>query len=889
MCLSQSGLLNWLASRYCERTLGRAAKTLLILLLSTSGSAFAFTLPANFSDQTVIENLQDPDGFAFSPDGRLFISERITGRLRVAKYNATNDTWTLNSEPFYNFNTPRGTNGQPEARRSGGLRDIAFDPNFASNGFVYAFYMADSSLHNRVVRIQASAENPDLALAGEVLLLDLPFNDTASSGSHNGGALEFGSDGALYITTGDGWEGEFAGDPVQSLTTFTGKVLRINHDGSVPNDNPFYSQTTGDYRAIYALGLRNPYSISRHPDTGVLYLNEARGSNKDRVYELVAGANYQHEGSGIGTAMAPWATAADAGGELITGGAWMPEAGLGGFPAEYHGRYFAVLWGGNNTPTGRINTILSNTDPTVTTFATGLGVSGSNGIAVKPVIGRFHSSGDLYYMLTTYATSSGQIRRVQYTALETVASPVILPNGAVSLDPVSVSMSTPTTDAEIRYTLDNTAPTPASTLYTAPFELTESQVVRARAYKANLNNSSEVSAVFVIGDSSENQPPNVNAGPNKVGYLGQTINLDGSASFDPDGNDDFLTGEQWTQLAGPSVLIQDATEEIAYFTPTEYGVYRFRLEISDGVDSGVDEVRIAIIRPGRVNSGVQVLYTFQDGEGSVTVADVSSTGVPLDLTVENPATVAWLPGGGLDLVSASVLRNTDPSRLVNSCKASDELTVEAWTRTDNLAQSGPGPVRMISLSGSTTTRNFTFGQDTDVYEMRLRTTATDANGTPSVETPASTVTSNLNHTVYTRSVDGAASIYVNGVPRVVASVLGEFDNWDTGFDLILGNEASGDRPWLGEFYLVAIYCAALNRAQITQNQAAGLAPFATPSDVDRDGILDIIDNCPAVPNPSQADSDKDDMGDLCDTTAQIHTASCFVIPVNSGKLVTICL
>jgi len=172
------------------------------------------------------------------------------------------------------------------------------------------------------VRIQASSGNPDIAIANsETLIIDLPFNSIGSSGSHNGGALEFGGDGKLYITTGDGWEGEFAGDSVQSLSTFTGKVLRVNADGSIPSDNPFYTQTTGIFRAIYALGLRNPYSISKHPDTNVLYINEARGNNKASIYIVEAGANYRHEGIGIGTERDQWADASGAGGELITGGA----------------------------------------------------------------------------------------------------------------------------------------------------------------------------------------------------------------------------------------------------------------------------------------------------------------------------------------------------------------------------------------------------------------------------------------------------------------------------------------------------------------------------------------------------------------------------------------
>ena len=863
---------------------------LVTALLQTA--AQAFTLPTNFTDQAVLENLQDTDGFGFSPDGRLFISERITGRLRVAKFNAGSDTWTLNATPFYTFDTPKNNAGQPEARRSGGLRDIAFDPNFASNGFVYAFYMTDSSKHNRVVQIKASTGNPDVADAGETLLIDLPFNSTMSSGSHNGGALEFGGDGKLYITTGDGWEGEFAGDSVQSLTTFTGKVLRINSDGSIPTDNPFYLETTGSYRGIYALGLRNPYSMSKHPDTNALYINEARGSKKDQVYVVQPRANYKHEGTGIGNAINPWATAADAGGELITGGAWMPETGLGNYPSAYNGRYFAVLWGGNTTNTGHINTITSDSDPSVTGFATGVGLNGSNGIAVKPVIGRFHSSGDLYYMLTTYTTNSAQIRRIQYTALETVASPEFSPNGGASQTPVQVIITSTTPNAEIRYTLDNTSPTllpPASPIYMGPITIASSAVIRARAYKDNFNNSSEVSAVFVIGDTSVNQPPNVNAGPNKVGFIGQNITLDGSGSFDPDGDDDFLTDEQWTQLSGPSISIVDATEEIASFTPSDYGTYRFRLSMSDGIDSRSDEVVIAIIRPARVATNVQALYTFREGEGSAVVNDVSGVGAPLNLTIADTFTVNWLVGGGLDLVTSSSLRSTGSSKLVNACTTSEAVTVEAWSKTDDLTQTGPGPVRIISLSGSTTARNFTFGQDTDIYEMRLRTSDTGTNGaSPSLATPASTVTTDLTHTTYTRASNGSASIFINGVPRIVDTISGDFTNWDTGYDLILGNEASGDRPWLGELHLVAIYCSALSSAAIQQNQAAGVAPFATPSDADNDGVLDVIDNCPGIANANQLDTDKDNVGDACESPSS-DESTCFVMPTKDNGIVAFCL
>ena len=830
----------------------------------------AFTLPANFTDIPVIENLQDPDGFDFSPDGRMFISERITGNLRVAKYNSMTDTWSLNPTPFHTFDTPS------PVRRSAGLRDIAFDPDFANNGFIYAFYMKDgASVHNRVVRIKASTVNPDVAdltfnTSGEQLLIDLPFNNTApsggdaggSSGSHNGGALEFGADGKLYITTGDGWEGAFAGDPVQSLTSFTGKVFRINSDGSIPTDNPFYNATTGDYRAIYALGLRNPYSMSKHPDTGALYINEARGTNKASIYIVSAGANYQHEGTGLGTTTNAWSDASQAGGELITGGAWLSSTSTGNFPITYNGRYFAALWGSNSSSTGRINTVSSD-GSTVETFETGIGVVGSNNIPIKPVITRFNSQGELYYMLTTYTTSSAQIRRVRFTSQETVATPSFNPPGGNTLNQVNVTITTDTPDATIYYTLDNTTPTQSDTEYIEGFPVTiaTSAVLRAKAFKPNFNDSSEASAVYIIGDQSNNMPPDVDAGEDKTGFIGQAITLDGSATTDPDGDDDFLTGEQWTQISGPPVTIQDATEEIAFFTPAVEGVYQFRLEVSDGIDSGFDEVIISVIQAPRVLGGLQVLYTFEEGSGT-TINDVSGVGTELDLTVNTSNTISWLAGGGIDVTASTDIDSNVASKINTACKASDEVSIEAWITPDSINQSGPA--RIVSLSDGLFDRNFTLGQQDDRYDTRLRTSTTDDNGTPSLTVPASTVKTELTHVVYTRDASANAAIYINGQPQVVGTVNGDLSVWDDNYKLMLANESTGDRPWLGEVYLVAVYCSALSSSEVTQNYSAGLPPFADLTDTDDDLIADVIDNCPNDANTDQANLDGDTEGDVCD-------------------------
>lgn len=363
--------------------------------------ACAQTLPPGFVLEPVLDGLVDPDFLEFSPDGRLFVCERIQGRLLVAEHDAISDAWVVDPEPYAVFEVPHDGTGVPERHRSSGIRDIAFDPDFESNGYVYVFYMRHDPRHNRVVRITQSSADPNRAdAASELLLIDLPFNSTESSGSHNGGALEFGSDGMLYITTGDGWNG---GDPVQSLATFTGKILRVAPDGSIPTDNPFFATATGDHRAIHSLGLRNPFTLSRHPTTGELFVQDVKGSDKADIHRVIAGGNYGHQGTaGGGTPVGVWANGGAAGGRVITGGAWVPSGSV--WPAEYHDALVTPLWVG-----GRMSRIVSVDDPTVVAFATGLAIG-----EASPMSPRFGPDGALYFVRSTYETSSGAVLRLRY-------------------------------------------------------------------------------------------------------------------------------------------------------------------------------------------------------------------------------------------------------------------------------------------------------------------------------------------------------------------------------------------------------------------------------------------------------------------------------------------
>jgi len=568
-----------------------------ILFAGTELIVQANNLPENFERITVLSGLQEPDHLIFSPDGRMFISERVTGKLLIAKFDASNGSWILNPEPFHVFDVPK-----PDPRRSAGLRAIAFDPDFTTNGFVYAFYMLNELFQNRVVRLKADPVNPDVSDLshgenGEELLIDIPFNSTFASGSHNGGALVFGTDGKLYISTGDGWTGESEGEPVQSLFSFTGKILVINSDGSIPESNPFFDQTVGDYRAIYSLGLRNPFSISRHPSSGNIYINEARGANKADIYIAEAGANYGHEGSEIGTFRLPWANASTGtNGVLITGGAWYPIGGP--FPSKYHGVYFVPMWGENNEPFGQINYIQSESDTTVFEFETDINNLGSNGWPVKPIMTRIGPDGNLYYLLTTYLTDGGSVQMVRYTAQSTIITPGFTPNGGPFFPSVEVEIASETPDVEIRYTLDSSEPDESSALYEGAITISDTVILKAKAFKSGLNPSSVAAVLFSLDNTIKNIPPIVDAGPDQMINLGEVATLNGGGSTDPDGNDDLIYDESWTQLGGPPVTIFDAFEEVAYFTPYSVGAYTFQLELKDEVGaSGSDTVIYTVIDP----------------------------------------------------------------------------------------------------------------------------------------------------------------------------------------------------------------------------------------------------------------------------------------------------
>jgi hypothetical protein len=223
-----------------------------------------------------------------------------------------------------------------------------------------------------------------------------------------------------------------------------------------------------------------------------------------------------------------------------------------------------------------------------------------------------------------------------------------------------------------------------------------------------------------------------------------------------------------------------------------------------------------------------VLYTFEEGSGT-TVRDVSGVGTPLNLTIGSSAAVTWNASGSLTITSPTTIASSGPATKLNSVlKASNAMTLEAWFKPANTTQGGPA--RIVSLSQDKYLRNLTLGQESSSYDLRLRTTSTDTNGKPNKTSAAGTVTTALTHLVYTRNSSGFVKLYINGVEQLNSTVGGDFSNWADTYRLILGNELTGDRPWLGRLHRVAIYDHAFGATDVDTAYATGAGDILVTSE-----------------------------------------------------------
>jgi len=356
-----------------------------LLVLPIDSARGDATLPSGFVRSPVVGGLTDPVDMEFAPDGRLFVAEQA-GKLYIVKPDGT-------LAKFLDISSKVDSTGER------GLMAVAFDPNFSTNHYVYLDYTraatATAPVHNRVARVTASG---DRAVAGSEKLI-FRLNDQDDT-HHMGGAIDFGKNGKLYVATGDN-----VGGPTQTLGNLLGKMLRINKNGTIPTNNPFYAATSGSNRAIWALGLRNPFKFAVQPDTGAIFINDVGENAWEEINRNEKGANYGwnvHEGVANDPPYVDPIFSYAHDGDLattgcsITGGAFYNPA-TAQFPAEYEDGYFFA-----DFCSGWIR-VLDPSTGKARGFATGL---------ENPVDLEVSREGGLYY-LTRGATPS--VSKIRYT------------------------------------------------------------------------------------------------------------------------------------------------------------------------------------------------------------------------------------------------------------------------------------------------------------------------------------------------------------------------------------------------------------------------------------------------------------------------------------------
>ena len=242
-----------------------AAVIVSIIIISSPGDPIPLpepttTIQGTDSVEVLATNLKKPRAITFGDD-RIFVIEKI-GKIRVIQ----NDI--LLEEPLATLRTADVFDG--------GLIGIETHPDFSNNHYLYVYYTyeEDGNLWNKILKIKESQNKLEEA--------DTIFDKIPGSKFSNGGVIKFGPDGKLYVGTGSVSDSSHLPQELESLA---GKILRLNDDGSIPNDNPFEDSP------VFSLGHRNPQGMA-WDESGNLYVTDFGPTKNDEINIVYSGQNY---------------------------------------------------------------------------------------------------------------------------------------------------------------------------------------------------------------------------------------------------------------------------------------------------------------------------------------------------------------------------------------------------------------------------------------------------------------------------------------------------------------------------------------------------------------------------------------------------------------------
>jgi glucose/arabinose dehydrogenase/chitodextrinase len=648
----------------------------------------AQTYPAGFS-QVRIASLTEGTAMAFAPDGRIFVCQR-DGTVRIIKNG------TLLSTQFLKLTTDQ--NGER------GISGICFDPNFVTNGYLYIYYTATTpTIHNRLSRFTA---NGDVVLTGsEFTLLDAePVTDIY----HNGGGMGFGKDGKLYLSMGED------NNPInaQTLTTYKGKLLRFNSDGTTPSDNPYSSSTNAATKKIWCLGLRNPYTLSIQPGTGRIFVNNVGSDFWEEIHDGTS--SLQNFGwptvEGYGTdpaytnpIFAYPHTSTGQFGCAITGGTFFNPVATN-YPSQYVGKYFYMDfcdgWIYYLTPG---TTSYTNN----TLFATGL--------TTQNIALQVGTDGNLYY-INRFGTLAGVYKIISSNNNTPVISSQPSSISVIQGQPASFNVSaTGATPLNYEWRKNGIPITGANS---ASYNIPSTTTSDMGQYSVRVFNTfgSVLSNSATLTVTAFNAPPTatiITPAANTHYHAGDIINFSGDATDPEDG---ILPASkfEWTvqfwhnnNHFHPGPFISPGIKSGSFTIPntgetSPIVFYRLILKVTDS-NGLIDTPRVDIlpleskITMNTVPAGLQVTYDGQPKATTFTVQAVRGMLItigavsPQSQSGNNYAFDHWQQGGTKshiikvgdgDSTYTAVFKDT-----VSSCLASGTILREVWTNVTGTAVS----------------------------------------------------------------------------------------------------------------------------------------------------------------------------------------------------------